>query len=36
LAASAVMGGDLPVVSTEIIEMEDLFPELADWSISPY
>jgi hypothetical protein len=36
LAASAVMGGDLPVVSDEIITMEDLYPDLADWSISPY
>jgi len=30
------MGGDLPVVSDEIITMEDLYPDLADWSISPY
>jgi hypothetical protein len=36
LAAYAVMGGDLPVVSDEIITMEDLYPDLADWSISPY
>jgi hypothetical protein len=36
LAASAVMGGDLPVVSDEVITMEDLYPDLADWSISPY
>jgi hypothetical protein len=36
LAASAVMGGDLPVVPDEVITMEDLYPDLADWSISPY
>jgi hypothetical protein len=36
LAVLPLMSGELEPVVQGIVDMEDLFPELADWSISPY
>jgi RNase P/RNase MRP subunit p29 len=36
LAASAVMGSDLPAPVSVLVEDEDLFPELRDYQISPF